>query len=120
MLQKKFIYLMANSADPDQLASPSQLIWIYTVCKGRVYQGSIGQGFNVNFHFVAKAVFFFLQELSEEGPVPWTSKNNLSFIAEQVSHHPPSMYNLLQFRRDFMYVTRSYRSACDCIKSRSA
>ena len=29
---------MANSADPDQL------IWIYTVCKGRVYQGSAGQG----------------------------------------------------------------------------
>ena len=33
---------MANSADPDQLAS-SQLIWIYTVCKGRVYLGSAGQ-----------------------------------------------------------------------------
>ena len=36
---------MANSADPDQLASSSQLIWIYTVCKGRVYQGSAGLGF---------------------------------------------------------------------------
>ena len=37
---------MANSADPDQLASSdfSQLIWIYTVCKGRVYPGSAGQG----------------------------------------------------------------------------
>ena len=34
---------MANSADPDQLAS---LIWIYTVCKGRVYPGSAGQGLN--------------------------------------------------------------------------
>ena len=34
---------MANSADPDQLAS-SDLIWIYTVCKGRVYPGSAGQG----------------------------------------------------------------------------
>ena len=32
----KFTYLMANSADPDQLAS--------TVCKGRVYLGSAGQG----------------------------------------------------------------------------
>ena len=29
---------MANSADPDQL------IWIYTVCKGRVYPGSAEQG----------------------------------------------------------------------------
>ena len=34
-------YLMANSADIDQLA-----IWIYTVCKGRVYPGSAGQGLN--------------------------------------------------------------------------
>ena len=39
----KFIYLMVNSADPDQL---SQLIWIYTVCKGRVYPGSEWQGLN--------------------------------------------------------------------------
>ena len=36
---------MANSADPDQLASSaSQLIWIYTVCKGMVYPGSAGEG----------------------------------------------------------------------------
>ena len=33
----KFIYFMANSADP------VQLIWIYTVCKGRVYPGSAEQ-----------------------------------------------------------------------------
>ena len=39
-----FTYLMANSADPDQLASSSQLIWIYTACQGRVYPGSAGQG----------------------------------------------------------------------------
>ncbi|KAG8555132.1 hypothetical protein GDO81_017596 [Engystomops pustulosus] len=24
-----------------------------------------------------------------EGPVPWASKNNVTFVAEQVSHHPP-------------------------------
>ena len=34
---------MANSADPDQLAY-WLLIWIYSVCKGRVYPGSAGQG----------------------------------------------------------------------------
>ena len=39
---------MTNSADPDQLASSvgffrSQLVWIYTVCKDRVYPGSSGQ-----------------------------------------------------------------------------
>ena len=34
---------MANSAYPDRLAS-SEFNWIYTVCKGRVYPGSAGQG----------------------------------------------------------------------------
>ena len=38
----KFTYWMANGADPDQLAS-SELIWIYTVCKGRIYPDSAGQ-----------------------------------------------------------------------------
>ena len=35
---------MTNSADPDQFRS--QLIWIYTVYKGRIYPGSAGQGLN--------------------------------------------------------------------------
>lgn len=29
-------------------------------------------------------------DVCDDGPVPWCKKNNLSFIAEQVSHHPPS------------------------------
>ena len=37
---------MANSADPDQLAS--SLIWIDTICKGRVYPGSAGQELMAN------------------------------------------------------------------------
>ena len=36
---------MANSTDPDQLAS--ELIWIYTVCKGSAYLGSAEQGFKI-------------------------------------------------------------------------
>ena len=32
---------MTNSVAPDQLRS--QLIWIYTVCKGREYPGTAGQ-----------------------------------------------------------------------------
>jgi len=32
----------------------------------------------------------FMKEPALDGPVPWTTKNNLAFIAEQVSHHPPS------------------------------
>ena len=38
-------YLMANSADSDMLAS--KLIWIYTVCKSRAYQGSAEPGFTL-------------------------------------------------------------------------
>ena len=35
---------MTNGADLDQLASSeANLIWIYTVCKGRVHLGSAGQ-----------------------------------------------------------------------------
>ena len=36
----------------------SQLIWIYTVCKGRVYPGSAGQGLRL-FHPKYKTFFFF-------------------------------------------------------------
>uniref|UniRef100_A0A2I3G1Z6 Oxysterol-binding protein n=1 Tax=Nomascus leucogenys TaxID=61853 RepID=A0A2I3G1Z6_NOMLE len=28
-------------------------------------------------------------ELVSEGPVPWVSKNSVTFVAKQVSHHPP-------------------------------
>lgn len=30
------------------------------------------------------------QEPVSEGPVPWVSKSSVTFVAEQVSHHPPS------------------------------
>ena len=36
---------MSNSADPDQLASSEANRSGSTVCKGRVYPGSAGQGF---------------------------------------------------------------------------
>ena len=45
----------------------SQLIWIYAVCKGRVYQGSAGQGLSANhncsrhFDFVCIYIFFFFK-----------------------------------------------------------
>ena len=56
---------MANSADSDQLAS--ELIWIYTVCKGRVYPGSAGLGLNIMWLKIItaldKAFSFFKQKL---------------------------------------------------------
>ena len=48
---------MANSADSDQFRS--QLIWIYTVCKGRTYQCSVRQGLRfLFFHFIYEKVCF--------------------------------------------------------------
>lgn len=29
-------------------------------------------------------------EAVSDGPVPWCHKDQLTFVAEQVSHHPPS------------------------------
>ena len=48
--------MLHDSADPDQLASSSQLIWIYIVCKGRVYPGSAEQGLNWLFKFAFAAL----------------------------------------------------------------
>lgn len=38
---------------------------------------------------------FVFQETVSEGPVPLCSANSVSFVAEQVSHHPPSKYWLI-------------------------
>ena len=35
----------------------SQLIWIYTVCKGRIYPGSAGQGLNYGAFFRQKCIW---------------------------------------------------------------
>ena len=34
-----------------------------------------------------------ISSLSDSGPVPWSNSTDVAFIAEQVSHHPPSMKN---------------------------
>lgn len=43
----------------------------------------------VCFHIKRKWCSVCLQELVSEGPVPWVSKNSVTSVAEQVSHHPP-------------------------------
>ena len=32
-----------------------------------------------------------------DGPLPWCSSNQLTFIAEQVSHHPPGIFSCFVF-----------------------
>ncbi len=31
-----------------------------------------------------------VQDVATDGPIPWAKKHHVAFIAEQVSHHPPS------------------------------
>ena len=46
-VQIQISWLLVNRANPDELAFfRNQLIWIYTVCKGRAYPGSAGLGLN--------------------------------------------------------------------------
>ena len=41
-----------------QIQISSQLIWIYIVCKGRVYPGSAGQGLIIMYKKELKAEYF--------------------------------------------------------------
>ena len=38
-----------------------------------------------------------------DGPLPWCGSNQLTFIAEQVSHHPPGIYH---WRKYFLNVMK--------------
>lgn len=35
-----------------------------------------------------------VNKLVSDGPVPWCKENQLAFVAEQVSHHPPGLFHL--------------------------
>lgn len=52
-----------------------------------------------------------------DGPVPWCKNDQLTFIAEQVSHHPPSKFlteshylkkKIYQERKEIQTPTRFY------------
>lgn len=50
--------------------------------------------------------FFFSGEIPNDdevldGPIPWCKSNQLTFLAEQVSHHPPSEFISLLFSSIF-------------------
>ena len=69
---------MPNRADPDQFGFfRCQLIWIYTVCKGRAYPGSAGPGLNASVQIVANENIKILFE-----PVqPWKTQISLHIYA---------------------------------------
>uniref|UniRef100_A0A0B6ZH51 Oxysterol-binding protein n=1 Tax=Arion vulgaris TaxID=1028688 RepID=A0A0B6ZH51_9EUPU len=50
------------------------------------YNPIIGETFKCHWHIPDVTED---KELASDGPIPWATKNNLVFISEQVSHHPP-------------------------------
>ncbi len=59
---------------------------------------------NSVFEFLFKRFFFLQKTLAKDGPVPWSSDDNVTFIAEQTSHHPPSNKRKLNQGLDLMNV----------------
>lgn len=62
----------------------------------------------VCFSFVSVFCFVFLGEIPNEeevtdGPVPWCKSNQLTFLAEQVSHHPPSEFFYFTFLSSYFW-----------------
>lgn len=43
-----------------------------------------------------------------DGPIPWCKSNQLTFIAEQVSHHPPGLLKKLYFFTDLQNKLFTY------------
>lgn len=37
-------------------------------------------------------IIILLKVVVSDGPVPWATRNQVTFISEQVSHHPPSNF----------------------------
>lgn len=57
-------------------------------------------GLNIVYIATIPNHFPLLQETVSDGPVPWASSNSVCFVAEQVSHHPPS--ECLLFLSDYI------------------
>ena len=85
----KFTYWMTNSTDPDQLAS--SLIWICTVCKGRVYPGSAGQGLIIDKVTPFYTKWFSLicyNMVSESSLVAWCAFYGFRAILRRINENP--------------------------------
>ncbi len=49
---------------------------------------------------------------TRDGPVPWAPENNVSFIAEQTSHHPPGKKTRFDRSSDWISMNFSYIFLC--------
>lgn len=56
------------------------------------YNPILGELFQCHWNVSAEDAGSEPEEIVADGPVPWCKSNQLTFIAEQVSHHPPSKF----------------------------
>ena len=87
---------------------PSQLIWIYTVCKGRTYPGSAGQGLNLTekLQLACKWQELFSQTvlLLRASEHSWASSRNLPYSKQdQVFLLSPFFFIEIQTNIDFYF-----------------
>ncbi len=67
-----------------------------------------------------------------DGPIPWATRNQVSFVAEQVSHHPPSKLKIkalinfyfFKFLSKFLHftpniITNEYKLVVMCGQNQS-
>ena len=74
----------------------SQLIWIYTVCKGRVYPGSAGQGLTLKVNEEATGmncfVVFFSDKITMRGKIKkWQMTNRCPFSSSFIQCIPANV-----------------------------
>lgn len=55
-------------------------------------------------------------QCADDGPIPWCRRDQLTFIAEQVSHHPPSKFSyspaIIHIFFNFNFCPISFRFLC--------
>jgi hypothetical protein len=64
----------------------------YNPILGEIFQCWYNPCLDVPNETAAAAATVTDDDTSNEGPVPWARRDQLTFIAEQVSHHPPSIH----------------------------
>ena len=105
----RFTYLMANSADKMSCFFRSRLIWIYTVCKGRVYQGSARLELNEAnsiARIVEKGCNYFHVRVFSLGSV-----SILHIVKRKMSYRRWSDYKMTKYRTLQSWNKRSYQQS---------
>ena len=111
--QSKTLHFSIWAVDWNKFISKG--IFLENIRKNLEEVGTLNKDWIWDFSFRLNFCMPCLQETVPDGPVSWAAENQVSFIAEQVSHHPPSKYklskiatNLATYLLAHTYVHTSY------------